>query len=407
VNAALCWETSLKAARLSRSVFAGMSTILALLLTAAAPAGGSSPQLLRQEGAAEGGAPFPPGSGARLSLRPGEPAGLAWGALGRAGLSDPVNTTFSAQAGRQHVLGFDARTGEIVELQGAEVLRRLRVRELSGVDAAGIAHDPREDALYVLDHHQHAILRVAPMRSQSRNRTVEVIPLPDGLPPLRGLAFDPASGHLHVLAPATRELIELAADGTPLVNRVLPEAVGGATAIAFGASRDTTDDPDATTLFVASETAGGGTTAELSLSAAVLAVAPTEGTALLQTVLTSEFDPPSPDPSGVDLINPTQNGPLLISDGEVNEMPLFENVNLYDVSTSGSLLGTSVTLPFSNAGAGERPLLRGGERVEKVLERVGRVARGAVDPDLDVRAPALLGQGELTPPGAVRAPRQA
>jgi hypothetical protein len=331
-------------------VFLGLASAMLLpLLLAVAPANAGAPQLLRIEGSEEGGAPFPPDAGARLSLRPGKRAALAWGRDGHAELPDPANTTFSTRGGRTRVLGLDARTGEILELVGASRFARLRVRELAGVDAAGIAHDAEQDALFVLDRYEQAILRVAPLRG---TRQVDVIPLPDGLPPLRGLAFDAATGHLHVLAPATRELIELGPDGALLANRVLPREIGDARAIAFGPSRDTTDDPAATTLFVASETSGGGATAELSLTAAVPAAAPTDGATLLQTVLTSDFDPPSPDPSGLDLINPTENGPLLISDGEVNEMPIFENVNLYDASTAGSLIGTSVTTHFSNEPTG-------------------------------------------------------
>jgi sugar lactone lactonase YvrE len=326
--------------------------ILLPLLLAVAPAHAGGPQLLRVEGAEEGGAPFPPDGGARLSLGKGEPPGLAWGREGRAELPDAVNTTFSTRAGRHRVIGLDSARGEVLDLVGAGVPRRVRVRELAGVDAAGIAHDPDQDALYVLDRHAGAILRVTPLAPGAKRRHVETIPLPEGLPPLGGLAFDPASGHLHVLAPATRELIELDPDGTPIANRVLPAEVGDVQAISFGPSRDTTDAPETTTLFVASATEGGGTTAELSLSAALLAAAPTDVATLLQTVLTSNFDPPSPDPSGLDLINPTQNGPLLISDGEVNEMPLYEGANLFDVATNGALAGTSDTTHFSNEPTG-------------------------------------------------------
>lgn len=64
----------------------------------------------------------------------------------------------------------------------------------------------------------------------------------------------------------------------------------------------------------------------------------------LGTINTAAFSPPSPDPSGLAFLN---SGRLLICDGEVDEMTIYQNANLYEMSRTGSLLATSNTLAYS------------------------------------------------------------
>ena len=67
---------------------------------------------------------------------------------------------------------------------------------------------------------------------------------------------------------------------------------------------------------------------------------------LIQSIETSQFNPPSPDPSGIVYL-PSEDA-LLISDGEVNEMPQLFPVgqdmsqisNVFKVNRSGELLAT-------------------------------------------------------------------
>jgi hypothetical protein len=54
---------------------------------------------------------------------------------------------------------------------------------------------------------------------------------------------------------------------------------------------------------------------------------------LVQTIQTSLWDPPSPDPSGGAYIQSSNN--LLISDGEVNEMAIFDTINVWEITLSG------------------------------------------------------------------------
>jgi uncharacterized protein YjiK len=71
---------------------------------------------------------------------------------------------------------------------------------------------------------------------------------------------------------------------------------------------------------------------------------------LINTFDTSQFNPPSPDPSGITFI-PSSNT-LLISDSEVNESAIFEGVNLFEVTLSGSLINTYSTISFSDEPTG-------------------------------------------------------
>ncbi|MGI9293302.1 MAG: hypothetical protein ACR2PS_04910, partial [Pseudomonadales bacterium] len=71
---------------------------------------------------------------------------------------------------------------------------------------------------------------------------------------------------------------------------------------------------------------------------------------LVQLIRTSDFSPPSPDPAGIAYL--PASATLLISDSEVNEMAIFQGVNVFSVSRSGNLLDTFSTLPFSDEPTG-------------------------------------------------------
>jgi hypothetical protein len=71
---------------------------------------------------------------------------------------------------------------------------------------------------------------------------------------------------------------------------------------------------------------------------------------LVQTIETWRFTPPSPDPAGITYLGHV--GTLLISDSEVDEMSIFEGVNLFETSLSGSLVDTSTTMAFTNEPTG-------------------------------------------------------
>ena len=72
---------------------------------------------------------------------------------------------------------------------------------------------------------------------------------------------------------------------------------------------------------------------------------------LVRTTLTSTWTPSSPDPSGIAYIS--HLGLLLISDGEVDEMPnLFTGDNLFKMNPNGSFAGSLTAFGFSDEPTG-------------------------------------------------------
>ncbi len=71
---------------------------------------------------------------------------------------------------------------------------------------------------------------------------------------------------------------------------------------------------------------------------------------LIQTVNTSEFSSPSPDPSGIIFIGDSNT--FLISDSEVNENLVFQGDNLYEVNLNGNLVNTGNVLAISSEPTG-------------------------------------------------------
>ncbi len=326
---------------------------LALLLVALAGSSRAQPLRLIQEVDDEDapGAPFPPESGVQLELGQDGEAALV-SPHGRRERLDPSNVSFARDAeGAARVVALDPQSGELLVLRlgtGGVTEQTLRVRELSGVAAAGVALDPARDRLFVLEASRGRVLRIdGVMHGRRRSESFE---LPAQLPELRGLAFDPTSGHLLALAPDAGELLEFTPEGRLVSVRALPARARGARTLAVAPSSDATDAPERHSLFVAAESAGGGSTFELALESLALAAASTVVATLVQTVNTAAFSPPSPDPSGIELIGDA--GPLLIGDGEVEEMSIWAGVNLFEVSTSGSQTGNSSSTFFSDEPVG-------------------------------------------------------
>lgn len=71
---------------------------------------------------------------------------------------------------------------------------------------------------------------------------------------------------------------------------------------------------------------------------------------LVNTIQTSAWVPPSPDPSGI-AYDPVSNR-LIVTDGEVDEMPIYAGANYYESTLGGSLLRTATTFAFSKEPTG-------------------------------------------------------
>lgn len=136
----------------------------------------------------------------------------------------------------------------------------------------------------------------------------------------------------------------------------------------------------------------------LPLPSANASVAPSF--TLAQTVDLSQLNPPSPDAAGI-IYMP---GPdrLLVSDVDVDELPIFQGVNLYQMTRTGSLTATGVTTAFSNepAGMGFNPatgslFLSDDNRDRVFIDRPGADGRhGTSDDQVTFFSTAAFGSGD-------------
>jgi hypothetical protein len=271
--------------------------------------------------------------------------------------------------------------------------------------------------LFILDSAASQIVRVEPDAQHSydpagalaagRISQVDLNPL--GLGTLRGLAFNPSDGRLYILNPAELKLYEITQDGQLVSTRELSNldlTLQDPQGIVFAPSGDITDDPAQMNLFLmdsgldstatggpynlylplivkegqeaaspsgqptapGASTEGGaaapkpGRLIEFTLTAppqipSSINAQATVGT-LIRAINAFQWSPPSPDSSGLAYL--PDSGTILVSDGEVNEMPIFTGKNLFQSSLSGTLVNTLTTISFSDepAGAEVNPVKR-------------------------------------------------
>ena len=176
---------------------------------------------------------------------------------------------------------------------------------------------------------------------------------------LRGLARWPGTGLLYTYDQDTEQVLGVTRSGR--VVRVLDASsleLRNITGLAVAPSADATDSPAIQDVYFAD--AGDGTVlgrvveASLATEAAAVAANDVTGT-LIRTVDTSQFNPPSPDPSGVVFLPGADR--LFIVDGEVDEMPIFQGRNFFVTTLAGAVSDTGVSQPWSNepVGVGYNP----------------------------------------------------
>ncbi len=277
-------------------------------------------------------------------------------------ISERLNVAFDEHGRRFLIL--ERRSGGLIEIparaNGQPDTRRERRHDARGFgvrNAQGIAFDAVNERLLVLD---------APRRAAARLLVVDTGPsggFGDGAITsvdlwqlrgirLRGLAHDPSTGHVHVSSPAQRKLYELTQEGALVATRDLSDAglvdPGGMT---FAPSGDTTDDPSRLSLYVADAGRGPtGAIVELSLVRTVEPAMAGFTSSLVAVTFTSDFDPPSPDPSGIEYL-PNSNT-LRIADGEVDEVSLFAGIQVWETTLAGAVGGTSEVQSFTDEPVG-------------------------------------------------------
>jgi Bacterial Ig-like domain len=303
----------------------------------------------------------PPADSARVFMVTRTEEELAGSVSVAGAVTDPLNLVVDRRANR--VLTFDAGAQEFVAVKLASSgvpdpasVGRFNARALALQEPRGLTMDPASGRLYLLDTGGQRIVRVDPAPDLSLDMTealndgrVSTIDLrPVGVVGARGLAFNPADGHIYVLSPAKQALYELTPTGQVVAARDLADSddfalidPGG---MVFAPSGDSTDDPANQSLYIADSRVGDtwrrpGQIMELSLvEAQASAVASTIVPTLVHTTFTSQWSSPSPDPMGGAYI-PT-SGTLMISDSEIEEYqrPYWNGGNVFSSTRQGQFL---------------------------------------------------------------------
>jgi len=304
------------------------------------------------------------------------PTGLAWsakrGALlvpraTRTGTAVVAMTPDSLRLGRTRIAGLsdggtlavDPTTGAVTGIDGGSLLSRTGAKGAvpQGFGSPDAASYDELGNLFVLDG--------AALVRQKASGGVTRTQIQGTGHDLRGLASDADTGLHYTFDAATDDVLGLDDNGRVMARHdasslKLVDVVG----LAIGPSADGTDDPGVQSLFLADAgpAIGSGSIVEATLAPVPVVASIVAPTSLVRTVETSAFNPASPDPSGVAFLpaNPAAGRPsdrLLIADGEVDEMTIFEGVNLFETSTAGSVTNTGVSQPWSNepVGSGFNP----------------------------------------------------
>ncbi|MGH3370670.1 MAG: hypothetical protein ACRDPR_11775, partial [Nocardioidaceae bacterium] len=274
------------------------------------------------------------------------------------GLADPDTLAFDPARDRLVALdGGDAITVADADLRGTRPATARIDTNLQVGDPRGATFDPATGTWFVLDGSTRTIVRVPMVAGTPRSPSRIALPALSG-GHVQGLAFNPRDGLLYVASPDAGLLYAFDHSGTTKATYSFTSLdVRDLRAMVFARSADPTDDPAAVHLYIAD--AGDATTlgrvVETTLAAPAALSAPTENATLVQTLQVSQLNPPSPDPAGITYMPAADR--LQLADSEVEEMTIFQGVNLFQITRGGQLTDTGVTTPYSSepTGAGFNP----------------------------------------------------
>jgi len=195
---------------------------------------------------------------------------------------DPINIAFDSVAkgakgqGTYRIFLLDGN-GELVAIKtnasnvaDPATVKRSDARPLSVSGPQGMTFDPSTDCLFILDGVGPSIVRLcaAMGRDFDKPGPIAQIALPPGLGDLRGLAFDPESGHLFVFNPSAQTLYELTVTGEMVAAVKLPGfQPADVQGMIFTHTVDQTDPPSATALYIAASNGPHSGVSEWSLGA--------------------------------------------------------------------------------------------------------------------------------------------
>src|SRR5687768_6629082 len=173
--------------------------------------------------------------------------------------NDPLNAAFNQKTGSLFV--FNRGTSELVQIRtdGKGLSTRVGANSFGVTDPQGLAFDPVDGRMFILDAGNAQILSIAPHSTLSfnaeeaiRSNKVQRVSLKKlGSGSFRSLAYNPGNGHLYVARPAQKMLYELTQAGRLVASFDLAAlGISNPSAMTFAPSVDNTDDPDIYDLFL-------------------------------------------------------------------------------------------------------------------------------------------------------------
>jgi len=273
------------------------------------------------------------------------PTGQRQGSLLLPRVSNPSTIAFDAAHHRVAVIGghtlFTVRAGTL-DTDHPRV-RRTNISDLGLGRPRAATFAPRSGTWFVLDG--SAIVRV---RSGPSPRVTGRIPLGRlGGTQVRAIAFNPEDGLLYVANPSLDRLYAVSRSGARKATYDIHDLrIRDLRAMTFAPSADSTDDASVQDLYVVdngtSSRDGGVMEVRLTTSAFTPA-ATTVAATLVQTVATSNWNPASPDPSGVEYLPGVDR--LIVCDSEVDETTGagYHNVNMWTIRRTGVVTDTGTT----------------------------------------------------------------
>lgn len=240
--------------------------------------------------------------------------------------------------------------------RGTAAVTRTAVEGARVSRPGGMAYDANTNHWILLDADQQRLVSIA--QGGGRAQAIEGASLRGlGAEQLTGVAWDAGHGRLYVGDPARELVYVVTGAGDPLqVLDVSDVELASWGSLSLGGTADPTDSSSTFSLYAAD--AGGrssyGRVAEVSLttmSAGATAAPLTSTATLVRKSLLSQLSPPSPDSSGVVYMSDLDR--LLVADSEVEEMAIYQGVNLWQLSRDATTThATGTTVKFSNEPTG-------------------------------------------------------
>jgi hypothetical protein len=199
----------------------------------------------------------------------------------RLAISDPINMAFDSVSrgakgyGQARLFVLDSELGELITIQAGpqDIMEPSRIRRFDAhgfgiINPQGMTVEPATGRLWVLEGAgapQLVGLQPKPGH-QFQEPDITHLMLPAGIGPLRGLAFNPADGHVYLLSTDQQTLYKVNLDGELIAAlHVSGPPIGTAQGLVFAPSLDHTDPPSIYHLYRATEQGLTGESTEWAL----------------------------------------------------------------------------------------------------------------------------------------------